>query len=249
MRTLKDKISNSRQVIGDAIAKYKRIAVACSFGKDSMVTVHLARSVEPKMPVFSVMTVYKPKETLEYLVDMNKKMNLDVSVYMVADDVPDVFKRDNIKTVLLPTREFGEYSSDVRKETGLNIYEINPDECCRLLKVEPIKYAIQEMQLEVWISGLRNTEGHTREFLKEIEEDKDPVKINPILQFTELDVWKYLAMYNIPVNPLYREGYRSLGCAPCTIIVDENDLERAGRWQGTSKCGGECGIHTKNLKA
>ncbi len=60
-------------------------------------------------------------------------------------------------------------------------------------------------------------------------------------------MWQYLALHGVPVNPLYGKGYRSLGCAPCTQIATGPD-ERAGRWLGTSKCGGECGIHTRPLK-
>ena len=199
-----------------------------------------------KLPVFSVMTVYKPRETLEYLVEMNREMNLDATVYMVADEIPEIFQKNNINTILLPTKEFGEYSSAVKKKTGKNIYETNPDECCRILKVEPTKEAVKD--LDAWITGLRNTEGQIREDYREVEVKGGLIKINPILQFTELDIWRYLAMNSIKVNPLYKKGYRSLGCEPCSIIVSDNEPERAGRWQGTSKCGGECGIHTRILK-
>jgi phosphoadenosine phosphosulfate reductase len=79
-------------------------------------------------------------------------------------------------------------------------------------------------------------------------EQRDPglVKLNPILVWHEREVWQYLAIHRVPVNPLYSRGYRSLGCAPCTQIVNA-ESERAGRWLGTSKCGGECGIHTRPL--
>ena len=73
------------------------------------------------------------------------------------------------------------------------------------------------------------------------------MKLNPILIWHEREVWQYLALFGVPVNPLYAEGYRSLGCEPCTRISTGAD-ERAGRWIGTSKCGGECGIHTRPLK-
>lgn len=149
----------------------------------------------------------------------------------------------------MPTKEFDEVFYDVKEKTRKSLYEINPDKCCRLLKVEPTKEAVKN--LDAWITGLRKTEGQTRKDYGEIEYDRSGpglVKINPILEFTELDIWRYLAMNNIPVNPLYKEGYRSLGCEPCSIIVGDGELERAGRWRGTSKCGGECGIHTKNLK-
>lgn len=74
------------------------------------------------------------------------------------------------------------------------------------------------------------------------------LKLNPILLWHEREVWQYLALYGVPVNQLYGEGYRSLGCAPCTQITTGAN-ERDGRWIGTSKCGGECGIHTRPLKA
>ena len=84
---------------------------------------------------------------------------------------------------------------------------------------------------------------------KEIEErDHGLIKLNPILLFKEREVWQYLALYNVKSNPLYGAGYRSLGCSPCTLITTD-DNERAGRWLNTSKCGGECGIHTQPLKA
>jgi len=73
-------------------------------------------------------------------------------------------------------------------------------------------------------------------------------KVNPILDWYEVDIWKYMAIHEIPVHPWYAMGYRSLGCAPCTHLVDDDETERAGRWLGTSKCGGECGIHTMNKR-
>ncbi|MBS3090143.1 phosphoadenylyl-sulfate reductase [Candidatus Pacearchaeota archaeon] len=246
MGTLNEKVEHAKLIIKDAASKYKRIAVACSFGKDSMVAVHLSRSIEPKLPIFSVMTIYKPSETLEYLIEINREMNLDATVYIVADEIPEIFKENKINTVLLPAHDFHKYFDYVKEKTGKSLYETNPDECCRLLKVEPTKEAVKD--LDAWITGLRKTEGQTREDYQEVEVKGGLVKINPILQFTELDIWRYLAMNNIKVNPLYKKGYRSLGCEPCSIIVPDNEPERAGRWQGTSKCGGECGIHTRILK-
>ncbi|MDP2980605.1 MAG: phosphoadenosine phosphosulfate reductase family protein, partial [Candidatus Omnitrophota bacterium] len=128
------------------------------------------------------------------------------------------------------------------------LYETNPDKCCDILKVEPVKRAVEDMKVTCWVTGLRCTEGRTRADFKEIEErDIGLIKLNPILIWKEREVWQYLALNGVKVNPLYAEGYRSLGCAPCTKITNEED-ERAGRWIGTSKCGGECGIHTRPLK-
>jgi phosphoadenosine phosphosulfate reductase len=138
------------------------------------------------------------------------------------------------------------YENDASIPAGL--HETDPDRCCQVLKVEPTRRAIEEMNEACWVTGLRCTEGRTRTDFREIEErDQGLLKLNPILIWHEREVWQYLALRQVPVNPLYAEGYRSLGCGPCTRIVSGGG-ERAGRWIGTSKCGGECGIHTRPLK-
>ena len=241
---MEDKIEHAKELIEKAIRNYPRVAVACSFGKDSMVTVHLAREVDPEIKIFSVMTRYKPKETFDYLRRMNQKMNLRTTVYMVADSVPEALRGDSLEVRLLPTEEFKQIASQIESQNGGEIYEIDPDECCRLLKVEPTRVAVSG--LDAWICGLRNTEGRTREDYQEIEEKGGLIKINPILTFTEAEIWRYMATRGIEPHIWYGKGYRSLGCAPCSNPGGE--LERDGRWQNTSKCGGECGIHTQRLK-
>lgn len=137
------------------------------------------------------------------------------------------------------------FSNDV--EIPDELYATDPDKCCEILKVQPVRQAVKEMGVKCWVTGLRCTEGRTRTDYKEIQElDKGLLKLNPILIWYEREVWQYLALNNVHTNPLYGKGYRSLGCAPCTKIAQGAD-ERAGRWIGTSKCGGECGIHTKPL--
>jgi phosphoadenosine phosphosulfate reductase len=215
--TIVGKIKRAKQIISNAIKKFgDKIEVACSFGKDSMVVVHLAMQIKPDIRIFTIMTPFKPKETFEYKDKMIQHYNLNVVEYMSDEHVDSNLPKDN------------------------------PDECCRILKVEPTKKAVKK--LRAWICGLRNTEGRTRRNYKEIEEKSGLTKINPILNWTELDIWRYLAFNNIPVHPFYAKGYRSLGCEPCTSLISDNALEREGRWIGTSKCGGECGIHTIALK-
>ncbi|NPE08094.1 MAG: phosphoadenylyl-sulfate reductase [Asgard group archaeon] len=215
--TIVNKIEHSKQIISDAVKEYgDKIEVACSFGKDSMVVVHLALQIKPDIRIFSVMTPFKPKETFEYKDKMIQHYNLNLVEYMSKELVdPDLPKTD-------------------------------PNECCRILKVEPTKEAVKGLQ--AWICGLRNTEGRTRKDYKEIEEKGGLIKVNPILNWTELDIWRYMAINSIPVHPFYARGYRSLGCEPCTTLISDDALEREGRWIGTSKCGGECGIHTQSLK-
>jgi len=241
---MEEKVEHAKELIQNAVRNYPRIGVACSFGKDSMVTVHLAREVKPDIEIFSIMTQYKPRETFDYLRKMNKKWNLGTTVYIVADSIPEALKDDSLDVRLLPAGEFHKKASQVEAQTGLKIYQIDPDECCRLLKVEPTKVAVSS--LDAWICGLRNTEGRTRENYQELEVKGGLIKINPILTFTEAEIWRYMSTRAIESHPWYGQGYRSLGCAPCTHPGGE--LERDGRWKSTSKCGGECGIHTQKLK-
>jgi phosphoadenosine phosphosulfate reductase len=239
-----EKVERAKRLVEDTIRNYQRAAVACSFGKDSMVTVHLAREVDPGINIFSVMTRYKPGETFDYLKKMNKVMNLDVTVYIVADSVPEVFRDDSLEVRLLPTEEFNEKASQIQSQTGRELYEVDPDKCCRLLKVNPTIAAVSN--LDAWITGLRCTEGRTRTDYQEIEDKGGLMKINPILNFTEAEIWRYMSTRGIEPHPWYGKGYRSLGCEPCSGPGGE--LERDCRWKDTSKCGGECGIHTQRLK-
>jgi len=214
----KEKVERSKQLIKEAYAKYgDGLVVANSLGKDSVAVWDLAKRVNAKIRGFIVTTRFKPVETIKF-------MNETVKRYPEIK----VYKNDSA--------------------ISERLYDTEPDKCCDILKVEPVKRAIDELGVTCWVTGLRCTEGRTRTDFKEVEErDKGLIKLNPILIWKEREVWQYLALYGVPVNPLYAEGYRSLGCAPCTKITND-DNERAGRWIGTSKCGGECGIHTRPLK-
>ncbi len=212
------KVERSLQLIRDAYEQYGNgLVVANSLGKDSVVVWHLAKRVSSKIRGFIVTTRFKPSETVQF-------MNEEVARYPELQ----VFRND----------------SEIPDE----LYLTDPDRCCDILKVEPTRRAIEQMDVACWVTGLRCTEGRTRTDFKEVEErDAGLVKLNPILIWHEREIWQYLALNKVDVNPLYAQGYRSLGCAPCTKIALGVD-ERAGRWIGTSKCGGECGIHTRPLK-
>ncbi|MDH5677104.1 MAG: phosphoadenylyl-sulfate reductase [Nitrospinota bacterium] len=178
--------------------------------------------------------------------DLAKKVNPDVRGFIVttAYKPPETIKF--MHDLVAEDKNLKVFKSD--KDVG-ELYKTDPDQCCQILKVEPVRQAVKEMDVECWITGLRCTEGRTRTDFKEIEQrDHGLIKLNPILLFKEREIWQYLALYQVKINPLYGLGYRSLGCAPCTVITTD-DNERAGRWLNTSKCGGECGIHTQPLKA
>jgi len=213
----KEKVERSKEIIREAYEKYGDcLVVANSLGKDSVAVWDLVKRVNPRIRGFIVTTRYKPKETVEFMYN-------------------EVARYPELKV----------YKND--EEIPAKLYETDPDKCCDILKVIPVRQAIEEMKVRCWVTGLRCTEGRTRTDFKEVEErDAGLIKLNPILIWKEREVWQYLALYGVKVNPLYSEGYRSLGCAPCTKITND-DNERAGRWIGTSKCGGECGIHTRSL--
>jgi phosphoadenosine phosphosulfate reductase len=212
------KVDRSLALIREAYEEFgDRLVVANSLGKDSCAVWDLAKRVSPEIRGFIVTTRFKPAETKAFMAQVVSRYP-EVRVYQNDSPIPD------------------------------KLYETDPDKCCDILKVEPTRRAVQEMNVACWVTGLRCTEGRTRTDFQEIEErDRGLLKLNPILIWHEREVWQYLALYQVPVNPLYAKGYRSLGCATCTKLSTGVD-ERAGRWVGTSKCGGECGIHTRPLK-
>jgi len=114
--------------------------------------------------------------------------------------------------------------------------------CCQIFKVEPIMRAVNELGLQAWFSGLRRTESEKRGMYTHEWRQGDFVKLHPILDFTEADVWRYIATHDVPVCKLYAEGYRSLGCEPCSH-PNVWYAERGGRWKDTMMEGGDCGIH------
>lgn len=211
------KVERSLSLIEQALDEFgDGLVVANSLGKDSSVVWHLAKRVNPRIPGFIVTTRFKPVETKQFMAEEVARYP-ELRVFDNDAEIPD------------------------------KLYATDPDRCCDVLKVQPTREAIREMNVACWVTGLRCTEGRTRTDFKEVEErDEGLVKLNPILLWYEREVWQYLALNRVDVNPLYAQGYRSLGCWPCTKIAQGAD-ERAGRWIGTSKCGGECGIHTRPL--
>ena len=124
---------------------------------------------------------------------------------------------------------------------GVRLYERNPDQCCALRKVMPLRAALKDYT--AWASGLRRDEATTRASVRVVEwdEQRGMIKLNPIAAWTQDDVDRYIAENNILVNPLLFDGYGSIGCAPCTRRIAPGEDPRAGRWSGTGKV--ECGLH------
>ncbi len=208
------------EIVEWAIERYApKIALSCSFGKDSTVLLHMATRVYPEIPVLYLNTGLEFPETLEFRDKLVAEWSLNLREYT-------------------PRVTYEELAA----EHGNDVYSKNPKLCCECLKVEPVKRALDG--LDAWITGLRRDETEFRKNIKIIEDHNGIVKINPLANWTEKEIWNYLKENNIPYNPLYNQGFRSLGCMPCTRDGRWGQFERAGRWAGTDKWGGECGIHT-----
>jgi phosphoadenosine phosphosulfate reductase len=124
---------------------------------------------------------------------------------------------------------------------GKNLFAREPNECCRMRKVEPLSKALRGYR--AWVTGIRRVEAPTRANAPLISWDKafGLVKINPIAAWTDEDMQNYIDANDVLVNPLVFEGYPSIGCAPCTAKPEAGADPRSGRWAGTSKT--ECGLH------
>ncbi len=135
---------------------------------------------------------------------------------------------------------------------GPELWKHDPDLCCTIRKVVPLQNKLSE--LDCWITGLRRQQSDTRTHIGIVElyvfdegTGRQIVKLNPMANWSREAVWKHLHDHKIPYNPLHDQGYRSIGCQPCTHKDAGGENERAGRWTGFNKS--ECGIHTFMRKA
>ena len=124
---------------------------------------------------------------------------------------------------------------------GKDLYKTDPDLCCALRKVAPLRDALATY--DAWATGLRRDETHNRVIAPVVgwDERKGKVKVSPLARWSEADVARYIEENNVLVNPLQYDGYPSIGCWPCTKRVAPGEDKRSGRWAGTNKT--ECGIH------
>jgi len=193
-----------------------RIALVSSFGAESAVLLHMAAQVDRDIPVIFLDTQKLFWETIAYrskLVDLLGLTNIRIHK-------PDA---DNVR-LLDPDGE---------------LHKSNPDMCCNIRKTQPLQEALSGF--DAWISGRKRYHGGGRVNLPTLEEADGRLKVEPLARFTATELNAYMDHYQLPAHPLVAEGYRSIGCVPCTIKGGSSDNPRAGRWAGQSK--EECGIH------
>jgi phosphoadenosine phosphosulfate reductase len=198
------------------------IAMSTSFQTQSMVLLHMATRIQPGIKILFLDTGYHFWDTLIFREQIQHEWNLNV-IDLYRDSRWDVFARQNTRT--LPLQD--------------------PNLCCYIHKVQPMQKALSG--LKAWISGIRRDQTPERAHAQILElQDDGLLKVNPLLNWTKSDVQAYIRDHHLPAHPLYERGYRSIGCAPCTIAVGLNDDDRAGRWVGRHKT--ECGLHTEMFK-
>ena len=135
------------------------------------------------------------------------------------------------------------------REEGINLFYNSIESrhrCCLIRKLEPLSRAFQG--LDAWICGLRREQSVTRKDMQLVEWDEQHqlIKVNPLISWTEQQVWDYIRQHHVPYNKLHDRGYPSIGCEPCTRAVQPGEDVRAGRWWWESPDHRECGLHQRH---
>ncbi len=209
------------------LKNYKdKIALSSSFGAEDQVLTHIILEIDKDAKIFTLDTGRLPYETYSVMDSTNLKYGIKVDVYFPQkEDIEDLYKKQGIN---------GFYESIENRKA-----------CCFARKIKPLQRALKD--LDVWITGLRASQSVTREEMKLVEYDEinKVIKLNPLLKWSEEDVWKFIKEHKIPYNKLHDQNYPSIGCAPCTRAVKEGEDIRSGRWWWENPEHKECGLHKK----
>jgi phosphoadenosine phosphosulfate reductase len=216
-----------QEVIAFFLEEYKgKIALSSSLGAEDQVLTDMVAKIDNTTKVFTLDTGRLFPETYKLIDDTNKKYNIKI----------DVFFPDHKKV------------EQMVKEKGINLfYESieNRKLCCNVRKLEPLKRAFEG--LDVWICGLRKDQSITRFNSKLVEWDEQNglIKINPLINWKESEVWDYIKENEVPYNELHDKGFPSIGCQPCTRAIKDDEDVRAGRWWWEEPEHKECGLHNR----
>lgn len=214
---------------------FEKVALASSMGaEDQVLTDMLCKlkvkgTLEHHSNIFTLDTGRLPQETYDAISETNKKYGIKIEMLF-----PDTDAVQKLET-----------------EKGPNLFYDsveNRKECCQIRKLGPLKQKLAT--LEVWICGLRKDQAVTRASVEKFEWDKDngQIKLNPLADWTNEQVWEYIKSNKVPYNKLHDNGYPSIGCAPCTRAVKPGEHIRAGRWWWENPETKECGLHVKDGK-
>lgn len=196
----------------------EEVALATGFGAEGCVLIDMLARVAPRMRVFYLDTDLLFPETYQLAARLSVRYGVR-------------FERRATRLTL--DAQAGAY--------GERLWERDPEECCRLRKVEPLREMLAG--LRAWVTAIRREQTPARAGAAAVERDAKfgLVKINPLAAWSAGDVWSYIVEHDVPYNPLHDLSYASVGCVPCTTPVRIGEDPRAGRWRGTAKT--ECGLH------
>ena len=214
----------------DLISNLKRIendngpaAFACSFGAEDVVVLDVIAANARRIEVFTLDTGRMPEETQALLETVRDKYPVVIRTYFPDGQAIQTWVEQNGPNAF--------YKSIAQRQ-----------QCCHIRKVEPLKRALAGKKS--WITGLRREQSAARQVLEfeSRDEGNGLTKFNPLIDWTNDDVWEYIKTHDVPYNALHDRGYPSIGCSPCTRAVKPGEDLRAGRWwwESTSK---ECGLH------
>lgn len=209
-----------------ALEEFEDIAISAAFQADDVALIDMAYALDPDVRIFTVDTGRLPEETHELIAALRERypgLNLDV----LEPDPGQVSRLVSAKGL------------DLMKESIENRLL-----CCNVRKVQPLTTHLDG--LDAWVTGLRRDQWATRTNIRKVEIDHDHgaiVKLNPLAEWTEDEVWDYVRERDLPYNSLYDKGYTSIGCAPCTRATKAGEDLRAGRWWWETNAPKECGIH------
>lgn len=205
----------------------KKLAFASSFGAEDVVVIDLIAKHAPEIRIFTLDTGRLHEETYEVMDRIQQKYGLPLEAQF-----PDRAKVEELE------RAKGFYSFRQSIE--------NRKECCGIRKVEPLKRVLST--LDAWITGLRREQAVTRTDTPRGEIDAafgGIVKLNPIIDWSERQVWDYIRDHDVPYNRLHDQAFPSIGCSPCTRAIKPYEDVRAGRWWWENPEQKECGLHVK----
>ncbi len=219
--------SSPQEVISFFLSNYpEKIAFATSLGIEDQVITEMISSINKHVKIFTLDTGRLFQETYDLIQKTNSRYKINIEIYF-----PD-------------TRQV----EKMVKEKGINLfYESieNRKLCCHIRKIESLKRVLKKF--DIWITGLRNEQSEIRANDKLIEWDKvnGLIKVNPLIKWTEKDVWNHIKEKNIPYNSLHNKGFKSIGCVPCTRAVEDSEDSRSGRWWWENDGHKECGLHKR----
>ena len=224
---LKFKNKTPEEVIEYFLEKFKdKIALSSSLGAEDQVLTQMIASIDKSTKIFTLDTGRCFQEFYDLIDKTNKKYDIKIQVHF--PNTEQVEKMVN--------------------EKGVNLFYDSVENrklCCKIRKLEPLKRAFKG--LDVWICGLRQSQSITRINTKLVEwDDKNNlIKLNPLIEWSEEQVWKYIKENDVPYNVLHDKGYPSIGCKPCTREIKKGEDLRAGRWWWEEPESKECGLHVK----